>query len=222
VLFDDVYKAEDALDSNLDPHQTSSPTSPSMPATPYSQPISSRNFIKYIKLESWPANQEQRTRSLNGSPCKGAANDSQGHVPETGMGTLTGVSKAQEQSMRAAENLDWFQVEADPAKGECGGSSPRVRPRSVTLSPSKKRGKKAKGATEAEEETAANDVAAETDTNAKTDADRKSLEPTDSDLHAITADPGLAIESMLAADACTTFLASDRLWRSLSRRICSS
>jgi hypothetical protein len=92
----------------------------------------------------------------------------------------------------------------------------------VKLNPSKKRGKKAKGAAEAKEKVAANGDVAETDTNAKTDADRKSLEPTDFDLHAITADPGLAIESMLAADACTTFLASDRLWRSSSRRVCSS
>jgi cohesin loading factor subunit SCC2 len=138
-------------------------------------------------------------------------------VSDIEMGTLARVLKALERSVRAAENLDPFKIEAGPAKGGSGGGEPRSRPRSVTLSPSKKRGKKAKAVAEVEEAAAANGDAAEVDTNdnAKTNADQKSLEPTESDLHAITAGLGLAIESVLAADACMTLLASDRLPKQL-------
>jgi hypothetical protein len=134
-------------------------------------------------------------------------------MPEIEMGTLARALKALEWSVKAADNLDPFTIELGPAKGGSDGSDPRSRPLSVTLSPSKKRSKKAKAAAKAEEAAAANGDAeeAETNANAKTDAVRKSLELTESDLNAITAGLGLAIDSVLAADACTTLL-EDELW----------
>lgn len=196
ALFEDIFEAEDSLDpessiSDLPREFFSSHT------TEVSAPLLSvgplRKMSKQIEQVSRPP---KRLRSGAGtSPRKSGS----GRVAEIDTVILTRVMRILERTLRAAEALDPFKI----GNGLLQKTAPRSR--SVTASPSKRRGKKkAKGDDEMSEAGQNNG-----------EADSQSLEALAEDVEGMSDRLNLASESILAAEAYLTLLTSDRLPKQL-------